>query len=82
MDAREVEGRHRSTKLEELAQEWGYSEPEEMLEHYCIDSVVPGICCEPECRYSTEVEPDCRDGYCEMCGGQTVQSCLVIAGVI
>jgi len=52
----------------------------DMLEKATWDSVVPGICL--ECGYTAEVEPDSTQGYCEGCGKQTVQSCLILAGVI
>jgi hypothetical protein len=46
------------------------------------DSVVPGICTRSDCSYTCDAEPDARKNYCEACGGQTVQSCLVLAGII
>jgi hypothetical protein len=68
-------------KLEILAENEGMT-VEEMLEQATFDSVAKGICSEPGCDYTTEVEPDQDKGYCEGCGGQTVKSCLVLAGVI
>jgi hypothetical protein len=41
-----------------------------------------GICKNPDCSYTTEVEPDCRTGYCEECQTQTVRSLLVLLGLI
>lgn len=38
------------------------------------DSVNPGICMNEGCSYSTEVEPDQTQGYCEECETQTVKS--------
>ncbi len=69
-------------KLTILAQNEGYDDVMEFLEDNAIDSVVPGICKNPDCEYSTGVEPDCREGYCEECQTQTVVSCLVLANVI
>ena len=40
------------------------------------------FCTNPDCDYTTEVEPDSSSGYCEICGTQTVQSCLVLAGMM
>ena len=34
------------------------------------------------CDYTTEMEPDQEKGYCEACGGNTVVSVLVLAGLI
>jgi hypothetical protein len=53
-----------------------------MLEEATFDSVAPGICSVKDCDYTTSVEPDSRDGWCEMCGRNTVVSCLVWAGII
>lgn len=68
-------------KLDKLAEIEGMS-VEEMLEEATFDSVAKGICVNPECDYTTQVEPDCREGFCENCRTQTVKSCLVLAGMI
>jgi hypothetical protein len=36
----------------------------------------------PDCDYTTEVEPDQREGWCEECGTGTVRSGIVLAGII
>lgn len=68
-------------KLARLADDWGMT-VEELLEASAIDCVVPAICINPNCDYSTEYEPDQRSGWCEMCGTNSVQSALVLAGLI
>jgi hypothetical protein len=66
--------------LDKLASQWGTT-VEDMIEQSIFDSCAPGIC--TQCQdYSTEVEPDCRHGHCEICGTQTVKSALVLAGLI
>jgi hypothetical protein len=60
----------------------GFDDLDAFLEHCTFDSVVPGICINPGCDYSTSVEPDCRSGYCEECSTQTVQSPLVLLRMI
>lgn len=55
---------------------------DEMLELASWDSIAPGICRVRACDYTTEVEPDQREGWCEECDKGTVVSCLVLAGVI
>ena len=65
--------------LEKLVKEEGTTELD-LLEKATFDSVAPGICL--ECGYTASVEPDSTQGYCEGCGKQTVQSCLVLAGII
>lgn len=69
-------------KLAILADHWGFDSPFELCEAYVLDSVAPGICADPDCDYSTEVEPDCDGGWCECCDDQTVVSCLVLGGFI
>lgn len=70
------------SKLRQLAQIEGYDDPMEMLEDACMDSVCPGICMNPDCDYTIEVEPDCSKGWCENCNSQTVKSAMMLAGVI
>lgn len=69
-------------KLSTLANYAGYSDVQDLLEENVIDSVVPGICKNPDCDYTTEVEPDSDSGWCEECGEGSVVSCLVLAGII
>jgi len=69
------------SKLETLAEIEGL-EVMEMLEQATFDSVAPGICHNPDCEYTIGVEPDCVEGWCEECDDGTVQSCLILAGMI
>ena len=69
------------SKIETLAAIEGM-EVMEMLEEATFDSVSPGICTNPDCDYTTTVEPDCRKGWCENCQAQTVASALVLMGII
>ena len=68
--------------LQTLAQDWGYDEPEAMVEDYIFDGVMPAICTTPNCGYSTEMEPDQSHGWCENCSTNTVKSAAVLMGVI
>ena len=68
-------------KLAHLADAYG-STVEELLETWGNDSCVPGICMNPGCDYTTEYEPDGREGWCGVCGTQSVTSLLVLRGVI
>lgn len=54
----------------------------EMLEQASFDGIAPGICMNPDCEYTTNVEPDQDQGWCELCESNTVESCLMLAGVI
>ena len=52
----------------------------ELLELATYDSVSPGMC--PKCEYTTEVEPDQSEGWCEECSAGNVKSALILAGII
>jgi len=69
------------SKLDQLAEIEGMGVME-MLEMGTYDSVCPGICTNPDCSYTVEVEPDCDSGYCEECQTNTVKSALSLAGII
>ncbi len=68
-------------KLALLVEQWGMTE-DEFVREYALDSVAPGICMADDCEYSTDVEPDQTEGWCESCGTQSVTSGLVLAGMI
>jgi len=68
-------------KLDQLADSEGV-DIDTLLANGTFDSVCAGICVNPDCDYTTEVEPDCSAGFCESCGTQTVASALILAGII
>lgn len=68
-------------KLELLAEDYGFS-VEDLLQHYLIESIVPGICMNRDCDYTCEWEPDQDKGWCELCGTGSVASAYILAGVI
>jgi len=68
-------------KLNELLDQEGMT-MEEFLEEYALDSMVPGICMNDGCDYSTCYEPDQSEGWCDNCQTNTVCSALVLLGVI
>lgn len=71
-----------NNKLATLAELEGYNDSMDMLEDFAFDSIVPGICVEYGCDYTSDVEPDQSNGWCEMCDENSVVSCLVLAGII
>ena len=77
-----MDAKLREAKLAKLIESEGYGTLEEMAEAIVSDSVSPAICVEPDCDYTTEMEPDQDAGYCEACGKNTVQSALVLAQII
>lgn len=70
------------SKIKELAEQYGFDDTMDMLEEASMDSVVPAICMNPDCDYTTGMEPDQSEGWCEMCDTNTVKSCLVLAGIM
>jgi hypothetical protein len=68
-------------KLQTLLKDWGITY-DELLQMSVVDSVLPGICMNPGCDYTTNVEPDSYQGYCECCQTQSVKSGGVLAGII
>lgn len=70
------------TKLDQLAEDFGFGDPLDMIEAYIFDGVMPAICMNSGCDYSTEYEPDQDRGWCECCSTNTVKSASVLAGII
>ena len=66
------------SKLDDLMEMEGLTEEEAFT--MASDSVQPGICKNELCEYTTEVEPDQEEGYCEDCNTNTVISlqCLLM----
>ena len=62
------------TKLEVLMESEGQDNLEEFCEELMFDSVNPGICMNNGCDYTTHVEPDQTEGWCEVCESNTVKS--------
>lgn len=71
----------KAEKLDELAENWG-EELEEMLRNSMFQSMVPAICMNPGCDYTTDMEVDQSHGYCEICETKTVRSCTILAGIV
>jgi hypothetical protein len=69
-------------KLETLAEMVGCDDVQSMLEEAAFDSVVPAICTTPGCDAFFELEPDAEHDLCEECGCESVDSCLILAGLI
>lgn len=67
--------------LEMLQEQYG-SSIDELMEQATMDSVAASVCMNDNCEFTDEYEPDCRDGHCPNCDTNTVQSILVIAGII
>lgn len=72
----------KGAKLMKLCEVEGFENLDDLLALSAIDSVCPGICMTEGCDCTAETEPDQVEGYCEGCGGNTVASVLVLAGLI
>ena len=72
----------KATKLMKLCDAEGFTCVDHLLQAAVGDSICPSICMTEGCDYTTEMEPDQDAGYCEACGGNTVTSALVLAGLI
>ena len=73
---------NKTAKLMKLCELEGFEKVEDILFKSITDSVCPAICMTEGCDYTTEMEKDQDAGYCEACGGNTVTSVLVLAGLI
>ena len=67
------------SKMDDLLDVEGYDNIDEAFDELMTDSVNPGICMNSGCDYTTTVEPDSREGWCEMCGTNTVRSFTELA---
>jgi len=73
---------NKAAKLMKLCDAEGFNCLDDLLAAAATDSVCPAICMTEGCDYTAEMEPDQDQGYCESCGGNTVTSALVLAGLI
>jgi len=73
---------NKAAKLMVLCDLEGFRSLDDLLQAAATDSVCPAICMTEGCNYTTEMEPDQDRGYCESCGGNTMASALVLAGLI
>jgi hypothetical protein len=69
-------------KIQDLCDVYGFDDAHDLMEAYQDDSIIPGICMNEGCDATYEYEPDSSDGYCDVCGANTVQSIMVLTGVI
>lgn len=72
----------KAQKLMKLCEIEGFKSPYDLVEAFWCDSVCPAICLTEGCDHTAEMEPDQTEGYCEACGGNTLISGLVLAGIV
>ena len=73
---------NKAAKLMKLCDAEGFNNLDDLLAASVGDSASAAICMTEGCDYTTEMKPDQDAGYCEVCGGDTVTSALVLAGLI
>ena len=65
--------------LAALAEDEGFDNIDDLVEHFALKEVQPGICI---CRATTtRCEPAMREGACHNCGENTVQSVGSLSGM-
>ena len=69
-------------KLATLMEIEGYDSIEDLAQAILSDSVSPAICMNEDCDFTCEMEPDQDADYCEECRGNSMQSALILAGLI
>lgn len=73
----------KALKLMKLCDLEGFKSLDDLLLAVALkDSVCPAICTTEGCDHTANMEPDQDQGFCEVCGGNTVVSVLVLAGLI
>jgi hypothetical protein len=72
----------RRAKLRTLMKHEGYASVVELMKAIVTDTVSPAICCNEDCNYTAEMEPDQEGGWCDECRANTMQSALILAGLI
>ena len=72
----------RRAKLATLMEIEGYDSIEQLAEAVLFDAVSPAICMSEGCDFTCEMEPDQDAGFCEECRTKSMQSALILAGLI
>jgi hypothetical protein len=72
----------KAQKLMRLCEIEGYQNAFDLLQAAMADSVSPAICMTEGCEHTAQMEKDQDQGYCEVCGGNTVISALRLADII
>lgn len=73
-----IDYKKREAKLADLIEIEGAVE-DILCEEALLKGVSAGICMNDGCDYTTNVEPDCEEGWCEHCSTNTVVSALELA---
>jgi hypothetical protein len=71
-----------AAKLRTLMEIEGFDDELALAEATAMDSVCPAICMNEGCDYTSEMEPDQTQGFCEECRTGSMKSALVLMGFI
>ena len=71
-----------AAKLRTLMEIEGLDDELALAEATAMDSVCPAICMNEGCDYTSEMEPDQTQGFCEECRTGSMKSALVLMGFI
>jgi hypothetical protein len=71
----------KGSKLMKVCEAAGLATLDHLRALSVADSECPAICMTEGCDFITPMEPNQREGYCGKCGGTTMVSVLVLAGV-
>ena len=72
----------KGTKLMRICEAEGFATVDDLLVLLTVDNLCPAICMTEGCDHISPMESDQEEGYCEKCGGKTMVSVLVLAGLI
>ena len=72
----------KASKLMRVCEVEGFATIDDLIALSVADSVCPAICMTEGCNHIEAMESDQEKGYCEVCGGNTLVSVLVLAGFI
>ena len=70
------------SKLSTLTEDWGYESTLDLMTDYMHEGIMPAICMNKDCNYSTEMEPDQDRGWCENCSTNSLSSAAILMGII
>ncbi len=72
----------KASKLVKVCEAEGFATVGDLIALSVADSVCPAICMTEGCDHIAPMESDQEEGYCEVCGGNTLVSVLVLADLI
>jgi hypothetical protein len=69
-------------KLATLIESEGFENNMDFIEAFITDSVCPAICMNDDCEHTSNLEPDQDRGWCDECNTGSMQSGLLLMGLI